>query len=232
MLSTSLVVAGLTTGQKIGLASVGGAFILFALISSLVLPRRSPNVPRPRGRLVRRARDCCSSSRCSARCSSSARRRRRRAAETTPTASTPAGTTSDHAGSAAGRRRRDGRQGRLHERRLRQLPHPQGRRLDRQRRPEPRHAEACVRSGQAPGRKRRRPDAGVQGHAERQADRRRRRVRLERRRQVDDAPRSAKPARGRGGISPQSRQFAGQIWGSRQEASCNTAAGPGHRPEG
>jgi mono/diheme cytochrome c family protein len=45
MLSTSLVVAGLTTGQKIGLATVGGAFILFALISALVLPRRNPNFP-------------------------------------------------------------------------------------------------------------------------------------------------------------------------------------------
>jgi mono/diheme cytochrome c family protein len=45
MLSTSLVVAGLTTGQKIGLASVGGAFILFSLISSLVLPRRNPTFP-------------------------------------------------------------------------------------------------------------------------------------------------------------------------------------------
>ena len=45
MLSTSLVVAGLTTGNKIGLAVVGGAFILFALISSFVLPRRSPTFP-------------------------------------------------------------------------------------------------------------------------------------------------------------------------------------------
>jgi mono/diheme cytochrome c family protein len=45
MLSTSLVVAGLTTGHKIGLAAVGGAFIIFALISSLVLPRRYPNFP-------------------------------------------------------------------------------------------------------------------------------------------------------------------------------------------
>ncbi len=45
MLSTSLVVAGLTTGQKIGLASVGGAFILFSLISSFVLPRRNPGFP-------------------------------------------------------------------------------------------------------------------------------------------------------------------------------------------
>jgi mono/diheme cytochrome c family protein len=45
MLSTSLVVAGLTTGHKIGLASIGGAFILFALISSLVLPRRNPTFP-------------------------------------------------------------------------------------------------------------------------------------------------------------------------------------------
>ena len=45
MLSTSFVVAGLTTGQKIGLAGVGGAFILFALVSSLVLPRRSATFP-------------------------------------------------------------------------------------------------------------------------------------------------------------------------------------------
>jgi mono/diheme cytochrome c family protein len=45
MLSTSLVVAGLSTGHKIGLASVGGAFILFALVSSLVLPQRYPNFP-------------------------------------------------------------------------------------------------------------------------------------------------------------------------------------------
>src|SRR5216683_3986456 len=45
MLSTSLVVAGLTTGHKIGLASVGGAFILFALVSSFVLPRRNATFP-------------------------------------------------------------------------------------------------------------------------------------------------------------------------------------------
>src|SRR5436309_15880523 len=40
-----LVVAGLSTGHKIGLAAVGGAFILFALVSSFVLPRRNPNFP-------------------------------------------------------------------------------------------------------------------------------------------------------------------------------------------
>jgi sulfite dehydrogenase len=45
MLSTSLVVAGLTTGQKLGLATVGGVFIVFALVSALVLPRRNPNFP-------------------------------------------------------------------------------------------------------------------------------------------------------------------------------------------
>ena len=45
MLSTSLVVAGLSTGNKIGLATVGGAFIVFALVSSLVLPKRYPNFP-------------------------------------------------------------------------------------------------------------------------------------------------------------------------------------------
>jgi mono/diheme cytochrome c family protein len=45
MLSTFLVVAGLTTGQKIGLATVGGAFIVFALVSSLVLSKRKPDFP-------------------------------------------------------------------------------------------------------------------------------------------------------------------------------------------
>jgi mono/diheme cytochrome c family protein len=45
----AFVVAGLSTGQKIGIASVGGAFILFSLVSSFVLPRRDPNYP---GRFV------------------------------------------------------------------------------------------------------------------------------------------------------------------------------------
>lgn len=46
MLSTiAFVVAALSTGHKIGLAAVGGAFILFALVSSFVLPRRNPNFP-------------------------------------------------------------------------------------------------------------------------------------------------------------------------------------------
>jgi mono/diheme cytochrome c family protein len=46
MLSTvSPVVAALSTGNEVGLAVVGGAFILFALISSFVLPARYPNFP-------------------------------------------------------------------------------------------------------------------------------------------------------------------------------------------
>src|SRR4051812_49647309 len=46
MLSTiALVVAGLSTESKIGLAAVGIAFIVFALVSSFVLPRRNPNFP-------------------------------------------------------------------------------------------------------------------------------------------------------------------------------------------
>jgi mono/diheme cytochrome c family protein len=40
-----LVVAALTSGQKIGLACVGGAFILFALVCSFVIPRRNPDFP-------------------------------------------------------------------------------------------------------------------------------------------------------------------------------------------
>ena len=46
MLGTvSLVVAALSTGNQIGLAVVGGAFILFSLVSSFVLPARYPNFP-------------------------------------------------------------------------------------------------------------------------------------------------------------------------------------------
>jgi mono/diheme cytochrome c family protein len=45
MLSMALVVGGLSTGNKIGLATVGAAFIVFALVSSFVLPQRNPNFP-------------------------------------------------------------------------------------------------------------------------------------------------------------------------------------------
>jgi mono/diheme cytochrome c family protein len=46
MLSTiAFVVAGLSTGHKIGLAAVGAAFIIFALVSSFLIPRRAPNFP-------------------------------------------------------------------------------------------------------------------------------------------------------------------------------------------
>jgi mono/diheme cytochrome c family protein len=41
----ALVVADLSTGNKIGLAAVGAAFIVFALVSSFVLPHRIPNFP-------------------------------------------------------------------------------------------------------------------------------------------------------------------------------------------
>jgi mono/diheme cytochrome c family protein len=45
MLSTALVVAALSTGNKIGLAAVGISFIGFALVCSFVLPSRNPNFP-------------------------------------------------------------------------------------------------------------------------------------------------------------------------------------------
>jgi mono/diheme cytochrome c family protein len=46
MLSTIVpVVAALSTGHKIGLATVGALFVAFALVSSLVLPRRNPDFP-------------------------------------------------------------------------------------------------------------------------------------------------------------------------------------------
>ncbi len=46
MLSTiSFVVAGLSPGHKIGLVAVAAAFVVFALVSSFVIPRRHPNFP-------------------------------------------------------------------------------------------------------------------------------------------------------------------------------------------
>lgn len=44
-----LVLAGLSTGHKIGLAVVAGIFIAFALISSFVMPRRQPDFPGKNG---------------------------------------------------------------------------------------------------------------------------------------------------------------------------------------
>jgi len=41
----ALVLADLSSGHKTGLAVVGAAFIVFALVSSFVLPRRIPNFP-------------------------------------------------------------------------------------------------------------------------------------------------------------------------------------------
>ena len=40
-----LVLAGLSTGHKVGLLVVAGIFIGFALVSSFVLPRRNPDFP-------------------------------------------------------------------------------------------------------------------------------------------------------------------------------------------
>ncbi len=45
MLSVALVVAGLSTGHKTGLAVTGVSFIVFALVCSFVLPGRNPNFP-------------------------------------------------------------------------------------------------------------------------------------------------------------------------------------------
>ena len=40
-----LLAATLSTGNKIGLALCGAAFIVFALTSALVIPRRNPDFP-------------------------------------------------------------------------------------------------------------------------------------------------------------------------------------------
>ncbi len=45
MISTVALIAALSTGNKIGLAVVGVAFVVFALVSSFLLPRRWPDFP-------------------------------------------------------------------------------------------------------------------------------------------------------------------------------------------
>ena len=40
-----MLLAALSTGNKIGLAVVGGTFILFALTSAIIIPRRRPDFP-------------------------------------------------------------------------------------------------------------------------------------------------------------------------------------------
>jgi len=40
-----LVLAGIATGNKIGLAAVTATFIVFALLASFVAPRRWPDFP-------------------------------------------------------------------------------------------------------------------------------------------------------------------------------------------
>ena len=44
-----MLLAALSTGHKVGLGVVGGAFILFALTSSFVLPRKRPDFPGKNG---------------------------------------------------------------------------------------------------------------------------------------------------------------------------------------
>jgi uncharacterized cupredoxin-like copper-binding protein len=44
-----VLLAALSTGHKIGLGVVGGAFILFALTSALVVPRKRPDFPGKNG---------------------------------------------------------------------------------------------------------------------------------------------------------------------------------------
>jgi cytochrome c551/c552 len=45
------VIAALSTGHKVGLLAVGAVFIVFALVSAFVLPRRNPDFPGDRMKL-------------------------------------------------------------------------------------------------------------------------------------------------------------------------------------
>ena len=200
MLGVVTVVAGLSTGNKIGLAVVGGAFIVFALLSSFVLPKRYPNFPGRHVGWFVVAGVCFLLAMLTAVLVFGVEEPASESAGTTAAQTTTAETTTAQTSDRAdddrgddhrnvdrgqrrrrGRRRRPGRRGRgeggLRERRLRRLPHTGGGQGERERRPEPRSAQAVLRPGRAPGRDRRRRDAVLQGRAERQADRGRVRIR-------------------------------------------------------
>src|SRR3954447_7339096 len=158
MLSTvQFVVAGLSTGNKIGLAVVAGIFIVFALVSSFLLPRRNPNFP---GRRVgwysalavlffvamisavlifgRESEETTNGE-------SVSNPNTLTVATAPPPETAPSGGEGSAAagGGRGGRRgQRRGRQGRLRHGRLRWLPHAASGGSLRQGRPEPRRAEA------------------------------------------------------------------------------------------
>ena len=75
----AVLLAGLTTGHKIGLGVVALVFIAFALTSSFLAPRSAPTSPARTASASSSSPVSRSSPRWSARCSSSARRARRRA---------------------------------------------------------------------------------------------------------------------------------------------------------
>ena len=225
MLSTvALVVAGLSTANKIGLATVGFLFVAFALVSALVLPRRNPDFPGKRlgwyvalcvlffiamiSAVLYFDREPSKAS--GAACDDD--RRAHDDGSCIHDHRHDHGAGDDRAGDdRAGRRGRcDGGQGGLRLGGLRRLPHAEGGGLDRDGRAEPRSAEAAARPDRAAGRQRRRADAGLQGPADRQADPGRRRVRL----RVDallgkTPPERTKPARGRGGNR---RSYVNRRW--------------------
>src|SRR5581483_9793009 len=47
--SAAVLLAALSDGQKAGIAGMGAAFMIFALVSSFVIPRRMPDFPGKRG---------------------------------------------------------------------------------------------------------------------------------------------------------------------------------------
>ena len=134
MLSTHLVVAGLSTGNKIGLADGRGD--LHRLRARLVVrpAAAQPELPGPVRRLVLGARGAVLRRDDHARCSSSARRateaaRRPRTPNTLTVATAP--TAGDRRRRGGGEGRRGCRQGGLRHRRLRRLPHAEGGGRDR-----------------------------------------------------------------------------------------------------
>ena len=207
----------LSSSQKLGLALAGAAFVVFALVSSMVIPRWRPDFPgrhlgwftavaalftvgmlatvffvaRETGEEEAAAQPTLTEPTEPTVSTETTETEPTATTETEPTGTTETTeTTADPNNAKGGPGRCDRGEAGLRDRRVRELSHARRRRIDGHRRTESRRREAELRQGRRAGDERQVADALVQWHVDAPADPGRRSVRLERRRVLTAAIRS------------------------------------------
>ena len=177
---------------------MAAAFVVFALISAMLVPRYRPDFPAKHMGWFIAACVAFTVAMLTTIAFVAKETEHEAAAETQPTQTEPSEPPPAEPPPAHGdrrrRRQRCRRQGDLRDE-LRQLPHALGRGHDRHHRSQSRHAEASSGRRRGAGDERRRRHAPIRRHADRAADNRRGRVRLSRRRHVAAASALTSPPR-------------------------------------